>query len=154
MGNETAFIDQLEDKHGAKEILDQKQPAQYFAGVLARLPEKERLVVTLFCLEGFTQQETAATLKLSKGRISQLYHRAITELKAGFGGPEVSFGKKTLKNTHIHSTLHTHIKKRSKKGRCVIDGQTKARGSIRKVETARLPKLGSDTQLHPMPRAV
>jgi RNA polymerase sigma factor FliA len=48
---------------------------------IERLPEKERLVVTLFYYEGLTAKEIAAVMRLSVARISQLHSKAILRLR-------------------------------------------------------------------------
>lgn len=87
-GSETTFLDQLEDEQVAspEQSLDRKQLVEHLAGMLDRLSEKERLVVTLFYYEEFTQKEIAGILELSEGRISQLHSQAIVKLKAGLSG--------------------------------------------------------------------
>ncbi|MBL0388937.1 FliA/WhiG family RNA polymerase sigma factor [Tumebacillus sp. ITR2] len=50
-------------------------------GVLDRLPEKERLVVTLHYYEEFTFKEIAEILELSSSRVSQLHTKAIYRLR-------------------------------------------------------------------------
>jgi RNA polymerase sigma factor for flagellar operon FliA len=52
------------------------------AGAIDKLTEKERLVVTLFYYEEFSQKEIAGILELSEGRISQLHSQALVKLKA------------------------------------------------------------------------
>jgi RNA polymerase sigma factor FliA len=47
-----------------------------------KLSEKERLVLTLFYYEEFTQKEISEILELSEGRISQLHSQALLKLKA------------------------------------------------------------------------
>lgn len=81
----TAFIDQLEGNGEAspEETLDRKELVAELAGLIDRLSEKERLVVSLFYYEEFTQKEIAGILELSEGRISQLHSQALAKLRAG-----------------------------------------------------------------------
>ncbi len=80
-----SFLDQLEDAEGKspEEALSQKDLIRQLAGELDRLSEKERLVLTLFYYEEFTQKEISGILGLSEGRISQLHSQALLKLKAG-----------------------------------------------------------------------
>ena len=48
---------------------------------IEKLPDKERLVVTLFYYEGLTSKEIAAVMSLSIARISQLHSKAILRLR-------------------------------------------------------------------------
>lgn len=54
---------------------------EMLAESIERLPEKERLVVTLFYYEGLTAKEIAAVMSLSVARISQLHSKAILRLR-------------------------------------------------------------------------
>ena len=56
------------------------------ARALAELPERERLIVTLYYYEGLTVKEIAAVLGVSPSRVSQLHTRAILRLRARLGG--------------------------------------------------------------------
>jgi RNA polymerase sigma factor for flagellar operon FliA len=83
VGGDT-FLDQLNDLNGEspEEALETKELVRNLADALDRLPEKERLVVTLFYYEEFTQKEIAGILELSEGRISQLHSQALIKLRA------------------------------------------------------------------------
>ncbi|GAB6875760.1 FliA/WhiG family RNA polymerase sigma factor [Thermaerobacter litoralis] len=56
------------------------------AEALAALPERERLVVTLYYYEGLTVKEIAEVMGVSPSRVSQLHTRAILRLRAHLGG--------------------------------------------------------------------
>ncbi len=47
------------------------------AAAIDRLPEKERLVLSLYYYEGMTLKEISLIMKLSEARISQLHTKAI-----------------------------------------------------------------------------
>ena len=83
-GGET-FLDQLQDDTGKspEEEVGIQELTQEMAVQLKRLSEKERLVLTLFYYEEFTQKEIAGVMELSEGRISQLHSQALLKLKAG-----------------------------------------------------------------------
>lgn len=46
-----------------------------------KMPEKERMVITLFYYEGLSQIEIADVLSLTKGRISQLHSKAVLRIR-------------------------------------------------------------------------
>ena len=69
-------IDQAMDHQFLKEILAQ---------AIARLPEKEKLVVSLYYYEELNLTEIAEVLKLSVSRISQLHTKAIYRLRGALG---------------------------------------------------------------------
>lgn len=50
-----------------------------------KLPEKERLVITLYYYEELTLKEISAIMKVSESRISQLHTKAILRLKGKLG---------------------------------------------------------------------
>ena len=51
------------------------------AGAIEKLPEKERIVVSLYYYEGLTLKEISLILKLSEARISQLHTKAVFRLR-------------------------------------------------------------------------
>ncbi len=51
------------------------------ADALDRLPERERLVISLYYYEGLTLREVADVLDLSAARISQIHSRAVLRLR-------------------------------------------------------------------------
>ncbi|MGI5839565.1 MAG: FliA/WhiG family RNA polymerase sigma factor [bacterium] len=63
------------------------------AAAIEKLPEKEKMVVTLFYYEGLMTKEIAAVMELSESRISQLHTKSILRLRGS-----LSRFKKTLFN--------------------------------------------------------
>jgi len=51
------------------------------AEAIGKLPERERLVITLYYYEGLTVKEIAHIMKVSPSRISQLHTKAVIRLK-------------------------------------------------------------------------
>ncbi len=72
-----------------KQNIDEEMNREFIKDVLSksidRLPEKERIVITLYYYEGFTITEIADILKLSASRISQLHTKAIYRLRGSLG---------------------------------------------------------------------
>jgi RNA polymerase sigma factor for flagellar operon FliA len=58
-----------------------KDRERMLAEAIERLPEKERLVVSLFYHDGLAPKEIAAVMNLSVSRISQLHSKAILRLR-------------------------------------------------------------------------
>lgn len=79
------YIDRIKDSKNKnpEEDFVTRELVHEMAAELDKLSEKERLVVTLFYYEEFTQKEIAEILELSEGRISQLHSQALLKLKAG-----------------------------------------------------------------------
>lgn len=55
---------------------------QVLARAIQQLPEKERLVLTLYYYEELTMKEIGATLKVTESRVCQIHSKAILTLKA------------------------------------------------------------------------
>ncbi len=77
------FIDQVRDDGNINpdERFGMRELIQELAVEIEKLSEKERLVLTLFYYEEFTQKEISEILELSEGRISQLHSQALMKLK-------------------------------------------------------------------------
>ncbi len=63
------------------QFLENEEVKATLAKAIERLPEKERLVVTLYYYEGLTLKEISLILKLTEARISQLHTKAIFRLR-------------------------------------------------------------------------
>jgi len=66
-------------------LVHQQRVQELLADCIARLPEKERLVLTLYYYEELTVQEIAQVMNLSAARISQLHKKAIYRLRGMLG---------------------------------------------------------------------
>ncbi len=66
-------------------LVHQQKVQELLAACIARLPEKERLVLTLYYYEELTVQEIAQVMQLSAARISQLHKKAIYRLRGMLG---------------------------------------------------------------------
>ncbi|MCL5039504.1 MAG: FliA/WhiG family RNA polymerase sigma factor [Firmicutes bacterium] len=76
-------IDALPDTRAEnpEENLHLNEVRRLLASAVEGLPEKERLVVTLYYYEGLTAKEIAKVLGVSQSRISQLHSKAILRLR-------------------------------------------------------------------------
>ena len=61
--------------------LDTKETEYILREEIDKLPEKERLVISLYYYEELTYKEIASVMGISESRISQLHSKAITKLK-------------------------------------------------------------------------
>jgi RNA polymerase sigma factor for flagellar operon FliA len=75
---ERALEDGDEDPLGA---LLSRERVHLVAEAIARLPEREKLVVTLYYHEELTMKEVGAVLGLTESRVSQLHSQAMIRLK-------------------------------------------------------------------------
>lgn len=60
---------------------EQAELREYLAGALDELPERQRIIVRLFELEGFTSMEIAEILELSDGTVRWHLHQARQKLR-------------------------------------------------------------------------
>ena len=59
---------------------------EMLADAISRLPEREKLVVTLYYYEELTLREIGEVLGVTESRVSQLHTKAILRLKARLAG--------------------------------------------------------------------
>jgi RNA polymerase sigma factor for flagellar operon FliA len=88
-GDQIALIDTIEDTEvpNPESALSQTEMREAIADAIARLPEREKLVVTLYYYEELTLREIGEVLGVTESRVSQLHTKAILRLKARLTGP-------------------------------------------------------------------
>jgi len=87
-GDQVALIDTIEDTQGPEpqSALAQTELKEALGESIARLPEREKLVVTLYYYEELTLREIGEVLGVTESRVSQLHTKAILRLKARLAG--------------------------------------------------------------------
>ena len=87
-GDTVALIDTIEDTQGPEpqSALAQTELKEAIGEAIARLPEREKLVVTLYYYEELTLREIGEVLGVTESRVSQLHTKAILRLKARLSG--------------------------------------------------------------------
>jgi RNA polymerase sigma factor FliA len=87
-GDQIALIDTIEDEDAPdpQSTLSQTEMKEAIADAIARLPEREKLVVTLYYYEELTLREIGEVLGVTESRVSQLHTKAILRLKARLSG--------------------------------------------------------------------
>ena len=87
-GDQISLMDTIEDETGPRPeaALDQTEMREALADAIARLPEREKLVVTLYYYEELTLREIGEVLGVTESRVSQLHTKAILRLKARLAG--------------------------------------------------------------------
>jgi RNA polymerase sigma factor for flagellar operon FliA len=68
-----------------RQLIDASQK-DILAGLIAALPEKEKIVVSLYYWNELTMKEIGKALSLSEGRVCQLHGQAILRLKGKLSG--------------------------------------------------------------------
>jgi len=87
-GDQVSLLDTIEDTTGPRpaDVLDATEMREALADAIARLPEREKLVVTLYYYEELTLREIGEVLGVTESRVSQLHTKAILRLKARLAG--------------------------------------------------------------------
>ncbi len=87
-GDQVALIDTIEDPEAPdpQGSLSKTELREAIADAIARLPEREKLVVTLYYYEELTLREIGEVLGVTESRVSQLHTKAILRLKARLAG--------------------------------------------------------------------
>jgi RNA polymerase sigma factor for flagellar operon FliA len=88
-GDQIALIDTIEDEQGPNPEVDfeRSEMREALGEAIARLPEREKLVITLYYYEELTLREIGEVLGVTESRVSQLHTKAVLRLKAGLSGP-------------------------------------------------------------------
>ncbi len=87
-GDQVALIDTIEDTQGPEpqSAFAATELREAIADAISRLPEREKLVITLYYYEDLTLREIGEVLGVTESRVSQLHTKAILRLKARLGG--------------------------------------------------------------------
>jgi RNA polymerase sigma factor FliA len=87
-GDQIALIDTIEDESGPdpQAALSETEMKEAIGEAIARLPEREKLVVTLYYYEELTLREIGEVLGVTESRVSQLHTKAVLRLKARLAG--------------------------------------------------------------------
>jgi len=87
-GDQVSLIDTIEDPTGARpaDALDETETRELLADAISRLPEREKLVITLYYYEELTLREIGEVLGVTESRVSQLHTKAVLRLKSRLSG--------------------------------------------------------------------
>ncbi|HXG74934.1 MAG TPA: RNA polymerase sigma factor WhiG [Gaiellaceae bacterium] len=87
-GDQISLIDTIEDEAGPNPelSLEETEVKEALAEAISSLPEREKLVVTLYYYEELTLREIGEVLGVTESRVSQLHTKAILRLKAHLAG--------------------------------------------------------------------
>ncbi|CAB4939506.1 unannotated protein [freshwater metagenome] len=83
-GDQVSLLDTLADDHAADPAaaLDRTELRDRVADAIARLPEREKLVIALYYYENLTLREIGEVLGVTESRVSQLHTKAVLRLRA------------------------------------------------------------------------
>ena len=87
-GDQVSLIDTIEDTTGPSPAasLDETELREAMADAIAGLPEREKIVITLYYYEELTLREIGEVLGVTESRVSQLHTKAVLRLKARLSG--------------------------------------------------------------------
>jgi RNA polymerase sigma factor for flagellar operon FliA len=87
-GDQVAQIDTIEDTQGPEpqSAFAQTELREMVADAITSLPEREKLVITLYYYEDLTLREIGEVLGVTESRVSQLHTKAVLRLKARLSG--------------------------------------------------------------------
>jgi RNA polymerase sigma factor FliA len=90
-GSSTTVGDMIADRaHDPVEAFEVDEMKTLLADAINRMPDRERLVLTLYYYEGLTLSEIGEVLGVTESRICQIHTKAILQLRARLGEPERS----------------------------------------------------------------
>lgn len=75
-----ASLDDLTDEIPSADVTEQRERHEYLNRALDSLPEKQKKIVTLMKIEGYSAEETAQTMKMSVSAVKVAAHRAYKSL--------------------------------------------------------------------------
>jgi RNA polymerase sigma factor for flagellar operon FliA len=83
-GDQVSLLDTIEDPGSVRpaEVFDEAEVKEALADAISRLPEREKLVVTLYYYEELTLREIGEVLGVTESRVSQLHTKAVLRLKS------------------------------------------------------------------------
>jgi RNA polymerase sigma factor for flagellar operon FliA len=91
-GDQVSLLDTIKDEQAADPAreMDATEMKDRLADAIARLPEREKLVVALYYYENLTLREIGEVLGVTESRVSQLHTKAVLRLKSRLQGDPVA----------------------------------------------------------------
>jgi RNA polymerase sigma factor FliA len=86
-GDQVSLLDTLQDPEAPDpaKVMDESELKDRVADAIARLPEREKLVIALYYYENLTLREIGEVLGVTESRISQLHTKAVLRLRSRLG---------------------------------------------------------------------
>ena len=91
-GDQVSLLDTIQDPQALDPAMemDTTEMKDRLADAIARLPEREKLVVALYYYENLTLREIGEVLGVTESRVSQLHTKAVLRLKSRLQGDPIS----------------------------------------------------------------
>jgi len=86
-GDQISLLDTIHDPDAPdpEQLIDATELKDRVADAIARLPEREKLVVALYYYENLTLREIGDVLAVTESRVSQLHTKAVLRLRSRLG---------------------------------------------------------------------
>ncbi len=83
-GDQLSLVDTLEDTRAEDPVqaFENEEMKHLLAGAINHLPEREKIVVTLYYYEGLTLAEIGQVLGVTESRICQMHTKAVLQLRS------------------------------------------------------------------------
>ena len=90
-GDQVSLLDTIQDPDAIDpaNAMDATEMKDRLADAIARLPEREKLVVALYYYENLTLREIGEVLGVTESRVSQLHTKAVLRLKSRLQGDPI-----------------------------------------------------------------
>jgi RNA polymerase sigma factor for flagellar operon FliA len=94
-GDQVSLLDTIQDPQAVDPAMemDTTEMKDRLADAIARLPEREKLVVALYYYENLTLREIGEVLGVTESRVSQLHTKAVLRLKSRLQGDPLTDGE-------------------------------------------------------------
>ena len=94
-GDQVSLLDTIQDPQALDPAaeMDTTEMKDRLADAIARLPEREKLVVALYYYENLTLREIGEVLGVTESRVSQLHTKAVLRLRSRLQGEAVTEGE-------------------------------------------------------------
>ena len=91
-GDQVSLLDTIQDPEAPDpaQVMDATDMKDRVADAIARLPEREKLVVALYYYENLTLREIGEVLGVTESRISQLHTKAVLRLRSHMSEEELT----------------------------------------------------------------
>jgi RNA polymerase sigma factor for flagellar operon FliA len=89
-GDQVSLLDTIQDPDAPdpEALIDANELKDRVADAIARLPEREKLVIALYYYENLTLREIGEVLGVTESRISQLHTKAVLRLRSRLQGDD------------------------------------------------------------------
>lgn len=86
-GEEISLAEILPDKSSISPVkkLEERDKQKWLAGIIDELPEREKLILSLYYWDELTMREISQVMDMSEGRVCQLHNKALIWMKARLG---------------------------------------------------------------------